>query len=79
MGCWRCCSSAWRPRGQLRLADPAAAAHHFAWLLLGRTLDRAMFYGPGEIPDSAELERLADAAVAVFLAAYGAGGVPAGA
>jgi len=58
-------------QGRLRVADPTVAAQHFAWLLLGRPLDRAMFYGPDEVPAEAELARLADAAVAVFLAAYG--------
>lgn len=57
---------------RLRAADPTVAAHHFAWLLLGRPLDRAMFYGPEDVPTEAELEQTADAAVAVFLAAYGA-------
>jgi AefR-like transcriptional repressor, C-terminal domain len=33
-------------------------------------LDRAMFRGDGERFTAAELDRLADAAVAVFLAAY---------
>ena len=58
-------------QGKLQVSDPRAAAHHFVWLLLGEPLDRAMFYGPDETPSAADLERMADAAVDVFLAAYG--------
>jgi hypothetical protein len=36
-------------------------------------LDEALFRTEAEIPSSAELERLADAAVDVFLAAYAVG------
>ncbi len=60
-------------RGQLRVTDHTVAAGHFAWLLLGRSLDHAMFYGTDEIPSATELEQLADGAVGVFLAAYGTG------
>lgn len=56
---------------RLRVADPALAAQHFAWLLLGPPLDRAMFYGPDDVPGEAELAHQAEAAVAVFLAARG--------
>ncbi|HKN96713.1 MAG TPA: TetR/AcrR family transcriptional regulator [Pseudonocardiaceae bacterium] len=59
-------------RGLLRAADPELAATHFAFLVLGRPLDRALFLGDDDIPDAAELARLADAAADVFLAAYGA-------
>lgn len=58
-------------RGLLRVDDPRLAAGHFAFLILGMPLDRAMFYGDDEHPSPAELERLADAGVRVFLAAYG--------
>ena len=56
-------------RGILRLEDPTLATRHFAYLVLGAPLDRAMFCGDGELRPS-ELERQADAAVRVFLAAY---------
>ncbi len=58
-------------QGQLHVKDPRAAAHHFVWLLLGEPFDRSMFYGPDDTPTTADLERMADAAVDVFLAAYG--------
>ncbi len=58
--------------GALRLDDPMLAAHHFAWLTLGQPLDLGMFC---ETPATAQkdLNRLADAAARVFLAAYRAG------
>src|SRR5215831_11199910 len=57
-------------RGLLRLDDPAAAARHFAYLVLGLPLDRAMFCGTDTEPP-ADLDRHADEAVRVFLARYG--------
>jgi len=51
-----------------RLDDPQMAAQHFAWLTLGLPLDRGMFETPLQDLD---VDRLADAAVRVFLAAYG--------
>lgn len=56
-------------RGLLRLDDPMLAANHFAFLILS-PMDKAMFSGVDDQPDRAELDRLADAAVRVFLAAY---------
>lgn len=58
-------------RGLLRAADPELAASHFAFLVLGRPLDRALFLGEDVVPGVTELHRLADAATDVFLAAYG--------
>jgi TetR/AcrR family transcriptional repressor of mexJK operon len=58
-------------KGDLRLDDPLLAAHHLAWLTLGLPLDRGMFYPIEAITPEADLDRLADAAVRVFLAAYG--------
>lgn len=55
---------------RLSLDDPDAAAHHFVWLMLGWPLDRAMFYGTGAGLRGADLDRIADDAVNVFLAAY---------
>lgn len=59
-------------RGLLRMEDPRLAASHFAFLILGESLDRAMFQGHNESILETALERLADAGVDVFLAAYGA-------
>lgn len=57
-------------RGLLSVDDPQVAATHLAWLVLAAPMDRAMFLGSDDVPARAELERLADAAVRVFLAAY---------
>lgn len=56
-------------RGLLSVDDATLAAHHFAWLALGLPMDVAMF-DEGQMPEPAELDRLADAAARVFLAGY---------
>jgi TetR/AcrR family transcriptional repressor of mexJK operon len=58
-------------RGQLRLDDPLLAAYHFAGLILWIPMNRVMFGGEGERLTEAEAERLADAGVRAFMAAYG--------
>ena len=63
--------SALRDGGRLHLDDPQLAAQHFAWLILGSPLDRGMFYPIAEPMPEADLQRAADGAVRVFLAAYG--------
>ena len=57
-------------RGLLRVADPRLAAELFNWMVLSIPLNRAMF---SPTPDfyATELDRYADEAVRVFLAAYG--------
>jgi TetR/AcrR family transcriptional regulator, mexJK operon transcriptional repressor len=57
-------------RGLLRIEDPVLAANHLAWLILGPPLDAAMFGADGEGSRPTDLDRLADAAVDVFLAAH---------
>jgi TetR/AcrR family transcriptional repressor of mexJK operon len=57
-------------QGRLKVGDVQVAAHHFAWLALGRPLDQAMF-DPDWQPAEGVLDKLAEAAVDVFLAAYG--------
>lgn len=60
-------------RGHLReFDDPALAAYQFAGLVMYQPMNQAMFAGTTEIPAEGELSRIACAAVAVFLAAYGA-------
>ena len=61
-------------RGLLRLSDAVLAATHLAWLILGGPLDEAMFRADAAQHSTAELKRLADVAVDVFLAAYGPAG-----
>jgi TetR/AcrR family transcriptional repressor of mexJK operon len=58
-------------RGLLAVDDPALAAAHFAGLLLWIPVNRVMFRGGREVVEEAEVERMADAGVRVFLAAYG--------
>ena len=60
-------------QGRLRVPDPDRAAQHFAFLVVGPTLDRVMFEGEAALPGPADRDRLADDGVAVFLAAYGPG------
>lgn len=57
-------------RGLLRVDDPTLAAHHFAFLVLGRPLDRALFCREEDAYTATELDEIADAGVRVFLAAY---------
>jgi TetR/AcrR family transcriptional repressor of mexJK operon len=57
-------------RGLLQIEDAQLAAVHFAALILWLPLDRAMFRADVVPAKPAELERLADAAVKVFFAAY---------
>jgi TetR/AcrR family transcriptional regulator, mexJK operon transcriptional repressor len=56
-------------RGLLNLGDARLAAAQFAYLVLGIPQDKAQFC-PHERPSPAERDRLAAAAVRVFLAAY---------
>lgn len=58
-------------QGRLRMKDPSLAAQHFAWLTLGIPLDRGMFYPIEDTIREVDLDRTADAAARVFLAAYG--------
>jgi TetR/AcrR family transcriptional regulator, mexJK operon transcriptional repressor len=58
-------------QGKLRVDDPDLTAQHFAWLTLGVPLDRGMFYPIEETIRDIDLDRMADAAAGVFIAAYG--------
>ncbi len=57
-------------QGRMRVDDPALAAQHFAWLTLGTQLDRGMFYPIDETIKDIDVDRMADSATRVFLAAY---------
>jgi TetR/AcrR family transcriptional regulator, mexJK operon transcriptional repressor len=57
-------------RGELRAPEPRLAAEHYSYLVLGATLDAALFAPGADLPAAAELDRLADAGVTAFLAAY---------
>ncbi|WP_208856892.1 TetR/AcrR family transcriptional regulator [Rathayibacter oskolensis] len=54
--------------GLLRVADSERAAEHFAYLVLGATLDRALFDAAG--PSSATIDSTARAGAEAFLRAY---------
>jgi TetR/AcrR family transcriptional repressor of mexJK operon len=57
-------------RGLLKIDDPMTAASHFAFLVLGRALDKSLF-SPAKPFTDTELEGQADAGVTAFLAVYG--------
>lgn len=59
-------------RGVLHAPDPRLAADHFAFLVLGFPLDKALFHMDDPVFTQAELHAHADAGVTAFLAAYGA-------
>jgi TetR/AcrR family transcriptional repressor of mexJK operon len=63
------CLQSLAARGLLRFDDPLLAAQHYAFLVLSIPLDRALVCGDDELA-AGDLERLADAGVEVFLAAY---------
>jgi TetR/AcrR family transcriptional regulator, mexJK operon transcriptional repressor len=56
-------------RGLLQLDDPNVAAGHFAFLVLGRALDKSLFCGDNPFSE-AELAAQADAGASAFLAVY---------
>ncbi len=55
-------------RGLLVVDDPRTAADHYAYLILGADLDRALFLGTDAT--AADVETRAAAGVEVFLRAY---------
>ncbi|MFB4276638.1 MULTISPECIES: TetR/AcrR family transcriptional regulator [unclassified Nonomuraea] len=57
-------------RGLLRADDPQLAAEHFVGLLLWIPVNKAMFWGGADHYSEADLDRLSESAVAVFLRAY---------
>lgn len=61
----------WNERGLLAIEDPATAASHFNWLVMGEPVNNAMLLGDESIPKQAALRRHAVDSVRVFLAAYG--------
>jgi TetR/AcrR family transcriptional repressor of mexJK operon len=57
-------------RGVLRLSDKRTAAEHFAFLIVGKPLDQALFYGASRARADIEPRNYARAGVRAFLAAY---------
>jgi TetR/AcrR family transcriptional repressor of mexJK operon len=64
------CFAALHDRGALHAAEPAIAAEHFAFLIVGRSIDQALFYGGPQVLASVDVDRNVRAGVQVFLAAY---------
>jgi TetR/AcrR family transcriptional regulator, mexJK operon transcriptional repressor len=57
-------------RGALRVEDPPMAAEHFAFLVIGASLDRALFDADGTRLSPEAVESRATAGVDAFLRAY---------
>lgn len=64
------CFSALHDRGLLHVPEPAIAAEHFAFLIVGRSIDQALFYGGPPVLASVDVDGYVRAGVQVFLAAY---------
>jgi TetR/AcrR family transcriptional regulator, mexJK operon transcriptional repressor len=65
------CFAALHGRGLLRIPEPAVAAEHFAFLIVGRPIDQALFVGGPAVLAGIDVERHVRAGTRVFLAAYG--------
>jgi TetR/AcrR family transcriptional repressor of mexJK operon len=57
-------------RGLLSAPEPAVAAEHFAFLVVGRCIDQALFCGGPQVLSAIDVDRYIHAAVALFLAGY---------
>lgn len=64
------CFAALHRRGLLRIPETAVAAEHFAFLIIGRSIDQALFYGGPRVLAAIDVERYVRAGVRVFLTAY---------
>lgn len=64
------CLSRLNDRGLLVVPQPAAAAEHFAFLVVGRCIDQALFCGGPEVLAGIDVDGYAAAATRVFLAGY---------
>jgi AcrR family transcriptional regulator len=58
-------------RGLMDAGDPGIAAEHFNWLIMSAPLNRAMFFSHDDLLPEAELHRVAQSGVEVFMARYG--------
>jgi TetR/AcrR family transcriptional repressor of mexJK operon len=67
------CFSALHDRGLLHVPEPAIAAEHFAFLIVGRSIDQALFHGGPQVLAAVDVDGHVGAGVRVFLAAYQAG------
>ncbi|MHA0289604.1 TetR/AcrR family transcriptional regulator [Mycobacterium sp. C3-094] len=65
------CFEALDRRGLLTITESEVAAEHFAFLVVGRCIDEALFRGGPAVQGSLDVDRQARDGVRVFLAAYG--------
>jgi TetR/AcrR family transcriptional repressor of mexJK operon len=56
-------------RGLLHAPEPAISAEHFAFLVIGRPIDQALFEGAGDVRAAMDLDSYARAGAEAFLAA----------
>jgi TetR/AcrR family transcriptional regulator, mexJK operon transcriptional repressor len=64
------CFSALNDRGLLHVPEPAIAAEHFAFLIVGRCIDQSLFYGGPQVLSSVDVDGYVRAGIQVFLTAY---------
>lgn len=57
-------------RGLLEVPEPSLAAEHFAFLIVGRCIDQALFCGGPQVLAAVDVERHVRAGVQVFLGGY---------
>ena len=57
-------------RGLLHVVEPGVAAEHFAFLIVGRCIDQALFCGGPEVLASVDVDDYVRSGVRVFLAGY---------
>jgi len=57
-------------RGLLHVREPSVAAEHFAFLIVGRSIDQALFYGGAQVLAGIDPQRYVRDGVDVFLSAY---------
>ncbi|MDP7704857.1 TetR/AcrR family transcriptional regulator [Mycobacterium sp. TY815] len=57
-------------RGLLQIHEPDTAAEHFAFLVVGRCIDQALFCGGPAVESDLDVDHQAQSAVQVFLAGY---------
>jgi TetR/AcrR family transcriptional repressor of mexJK operon len=64
------CFAVLHDRGLLQAPEPALAAEHFAFLIIGRCIDQALFCGAQQALARIDVDTYVHAGVQVFLAAY---------
>jgi TetR/AcrR family transcriptional repressor of mexJK operon len=65
------CFSRLHDRGLLHVPEPSFAAEHFAFLIVGRSIDQALFSGGPQVLAGIDVDGYVRAGVQVFLAGYG--------